>query len=99
MARLIVKWRYIKPGAPKQSEHYVNYIATREGVEIEGEKWKDEPATKEQEKLVNRLIAGLRDGKDEVHRDGIYGQGDRRKRGSDRQERKLYRVYSDASAR
>ena len=64
MARLIVKWRYIKPGAPKQGEHYVNYIATREGVEIEGEKWKDEPATKEQEKLVNRLIADFPDCKD-----------------------------------
>lgn len=64
MARLIVKWRYIKPGAPKQGEHYVDYIATREGVEIEGEKWKDEPATKEQEKLVNRLIADFTDCKD-----------------------------------
>ena len=64
MARLIVKWRYIKPGAPKQSEHYVDYIATREGVEIEGEKWKDEPATKEQEKLVNRLIDDFPDSKD-----------------------------------
>jgi len=64
MARLIVKWRYIKPGAPKQGEHYVDYIATREGVEIEGEKWKDEPATKEQEKLVNRLIQDYPDCKD-----------------------------------
>ena len=64
MARLIVKWRYIKPGAPKQGEHYVDYIATREGVEIEGEKWKDEPSTKEQEKLVNRLIADFPDCKD-----------------------------------
>ena len=64
MARLIVKWRYIKPGAPKQGEHYVDYIATREGVEIEGEKWKDEPATKEQEKLVNLLIADFPDCKD-----------------------------------
>lgn len=64
MARLIVKWRYIKPGAPKQGEHYVDYIATREGVEIEGEQWKDEPATKEQEKLVNRLIADFPDCKD-----------------------------------
>ena len=64
MARLIVKWRYIKPGAPKQGEHYVGYIATREGVEIEGEKWKDEPATKEQEKLVNRLIDDFPDCKD-----------------------------------
>lgn len=64
MARLIIKWRYIKPGAPRQGEHYVDYIATREGVEIEGEKWKDEPATKEQEKLVNRLIADFPDCKD-----------------------------------
>lgn len=64
MARLIVKWRYIKSGAPKQGEHYVDYIATREGVEIDGEKWKDEPATKEQEKLVNRLIADFPDCKD-----------------------------------
>lgn len=64
MARLIVKWRYIKPGAPRQGEHYVDYIATREGVEIEGEKWKDEPTTKEQEKLVNRLIADFPDCKD-----------------------------------
>ena len=64
MARLIVKWRYIKPGAPKQGEHYVGYIAPREGVEIEGEKWKDEPATKEQEKLVNRLIDDFPDCKD-----------------------------------
>lgn len=64
MARLIVKWRYIKPGAPKQGEHYVDYIATREGVEIEGEQWKDEPATKEQEKLVNRLIDDFPDCKD-----------------------------------
>mgnify|MGYP000464249255 FL=1 len=64
MARLIVKWRYIKPGAPKQGEHYVDYIATREGVEIDGEKWKDETATKEQEKLVNRLIDDFPDCKD-----------------------------------
>ena len=64
MARLIVKWRYIKPGAPRQGEHYVDYIATRDGVEIEDEKWKNEPATKEQEKLVNRLIADFPDCKD-----------------------------------
>ena len=64
MARLIVKWRYIKPGAPRQGEHYVDYIATREGVQIEDEKWKDEPATKEQEKLVNRLIDDFPDCKD-----------------------------------
>ena len=64
MARLIVKWRYIKPCAPKQGEHYVGYIATREGVEIDEDKWKTEPATKEQEKLVNRLIKDFPDCKD-----------------------------------
>ena len=53
------------PGEEKaKGEHYVDYIATREGVEIEGEKWKDEPATKEQKKLVNRLIADFPDCKD-----------------------------------
>ena len=64
MARLIVKWRYIKPGTPKQGEYYVGYIATREGVEIDEDKWKTEPATKEQEKLVNRLIQDFPDCKD-----------------------------------
>ena len=64
MARLIVKWRYIKPGNPKQGEHYVGYIATREGVEIDEDKWKTEPATKEQEKLVSRLIKDFPDCKD-----------------------------------
>ncbi len=64
MARLIVKWRYIKPGNPKQGERYVGYIATREGVEIERDKWKTEPVTKEQEKLVNRLIQDFPDCKD-----------------------------------
>ena len=64
MARLIVKWRYIKPGNPKQGEHYVGYIATREGVEIDEDKWKTEPVTKEQEKLVNRLIQDFPDSKD-----------------------------------
>lgn len=64
MARLIVKWRYIKPGNPKQGEHYVGYIATRKGVEIDEDKWKTEPATKEQEKLANRLIKDFPDCKD-----------------------------------
>ena len=61
MTRLIVKWRYIKPGNPNQGACYVGYIATREGVEIERNKWKTEPVTKEQEKLVNRLIQDFPD--------------------------------------
>ena len=52
MARLIQKTGFI---SRKSAGGYMKYIATREGVEIEGEKWKDEPATKGQEKLVNRL--------------------------------------------
>ena len=64
MARLIVKWRYIKPGMPQQGEHYVEYIATREGVETDREKWKNESATKEQETLVNRLIRDFPGSKD-----------------------------------
>ncbi len=64
MARLIVKWRYIKPGNPNQGARYVGYIATREGVEIERDKWKIKPATKEQERLADRLIQDFPDCKD-----------------------------------
>lgn len=64
MARLIVKWRYIKPGMPKQGGRYVEYIATREGVETDRGKWESEPATKEQERLVNRLIRDYPECKD-----------------------------------
>ena len=56
MARFILKWRYIKSGSPKHGENLVKYIATREGVEKCDESWKHQPATKEQQRLIQELI-------------------------------------------
>ena len=56
MARFILKWRYIKSGSPKHGENLVKYIATREGVEKCDESWKQQPATKEQQRLIKELI-------------------------------------------
>ena len=61
MARFILKWRYIKSGSPKHGENLVKYIATREGVEKCDESWKHQPATKEQQRLINELIEDFPD--------------------------------------
>lgn len=59
MARLIVKWRYHKPGTPKHGQNFVRYIATREGVEKCDESWKMQPATREQTRLAKELLANF----------------------------------------
>lgn len=56
MAKLIVKWRYIKPGNTKHNQNLVKYIATREGVEKCDEGWKQQRATREQTRLIKELI-------------------------------------------
>ena len=56
MARFILKWRYIKSGTKGHGENLVKYIATRDGVEFCDESWKREPQTKEQEKLIAKLV-------------------------------------------
>lgn len=61
MARMILKWRYIKAGTPKHSAQLIKYIATREGVEKCDESWKSKPATKEQECLIKELVADFPD--------------------------------------
>ena len=33
MAKLVTKWRYLKPDATRHAQAYIRYIATREGVE------------------------------------------------------------------
>lgn len=56
MARFILKWRYIKSGSAKHNSNFVKYIATREGVERCDESWRHQPATTEQQRLVNNLV-------------------------------------------
>ena len=57
MARFILKWRYIKANSKKHSTNLVKYIATREGVEKCDESWKHQPATIDQQRLINHLVA------------------------------------------
>ncbi len=57
MAKLIVKWRYIKAGNAKHNQNLVKYIATREGVEKCDESWKHKPPTREQTRLIRELLA------------------------------------------
>lgn len=53
MAKLIVKSGYIKPGGSKSAGGYLNYIGTRERVEILPD---DRPPTRKQEQLIQKLV-------------------------------------------
>lgn len=64
MARLILKWRYIKAGDAKHCQHLLKYIATREGVEKCDESWKLEKATVEQQRLISQLLRDFPNAKD-----------------------------------
>lgn len=54
MVRIIVKSGYMKGKSHK--EYYVNYIATREGVEKFKSDYGNMNATKKQQKLIQQLI-------------------------------------------
>ena len=56
MAKIILKWRYLKGNSSKHAKHLVNYIATREGVEKTDESWENKRVTKQQQELITELI-------------------------------------------
>lgn len=56
MARLILKWRYIKSGNTKHGTNLVKYIATREGVQTRNDLWENEPVTVDQKRLIDELV-------------------------------------------
>ena len=61
MARLIVKSPYIKCGAGQSAGGYLQYIATRERVEIIPD---DRPPTNKQEQLIAKLVKDFPDAKE-----------------------------------
>ena len=61
MARLIVKSPYIKCGGGQNASGYLNYIATRERVEIVPD---DRPPTHKQEQLIQKLVKDFSDTKE-----------------------------------
>jgi len=64
VAKLITKFKYLKPSDRKRVGGYAKYIATREGVDKIDESFKLEPATKMQQQLVKKILRDFPDSKD-----------------------------------
>ena len=64
MSRIILKSRYLRAGSKQHSEHLIQYIAKREGVQKIDDTWKHQPATKEQKKLIADLLRDFPEVKD-----------------------------------
>lgn len=56
MAKIILKWRYIKPGTKKHSSNLVQYIARRENVDKIDDTWKLLPVSVSQEELIQQIL-------------------------------------------
>lgn len=63
MAKLITKFKYLKPGARKQVGRYAKYIATRERVEKIDDSKRYAPNTKNQEQMIAKILADFPDSK------------------------------------
>ena len=61
MARLITKFKYLKPEDRKNLGGYAEYIATREGVEKIDESRKFAPATTKQKQLIKKILSDFPD--------------------------------------
>ena len=56
MARIVTKFKYLKPNRKQSAGGYVKYIATREGVEKIDDSKKFAPVTVKQQELIGKLI-------------------------------------------
>lgn len=61
MAKLVTKWRYLKPDAARHAQAYIRYLATREGVEKYVEENGARPAAQAQRVLVEKLLRDFPD--------------------------------------
>ena len=61
MARLITKFKYLKPEDRKNIGGYAEYIATREGVEKIDESKRTAPATNKQKQLIKKILSDFPD--------------------------------------
>ena len=64
MARLITKFKYLKPSNHMSVGSYAKYIATREGVDKIDDSQKFAPATGKQKKLIDKLLKDFPDSRD-----------------------------------
>ena len=71
MAKLITKFKYLKPNRKKHLGNYVKYIATREGVEAAENPKRYLPASEKQEQLIAKLLKKYPDCRD-LHENEDY---------------------------
>ena len=64
MARLVTKFKYLKPNRKVSAGGYAKYIATREGVEKIDDTKKFAPATTKQKNLIEKILKDFPDSKD-----------------------------------
>ena len=64
MARLITKFKYLKPDARKSVGGYARYIATREGVEKIDQTYRLSPSTQKQQQLIEKILKDFPDCKE-----------------------------------
>ena len=64
MAKLITKFKYLKPNRKQSAGGYAKYIATREGVECIDDSKKFAPATQQQKDLIEKVIKDFPESRD-----------------------------------
>lgn len=64
MAKLVTKFKYLKPNRKVSAGGYAKYIATREGVEKIDDTKKFAPATVKQKNLIGKILKDFPDSKD-----------------------------------
>ena len=64
MARLVTKFKYLKPNRKVSAGGYAKYIANREGVEKIDDTKKFAPATTKQKNLIEKILKDFPDSKD-----------------------------------
>ncbi len=56
MAKVILKWRYIKPGTKKHNSNLVKYIAQRHNVDKIDDTWQALPVSESQQELIFQIL-------------------------------------------
>lgn len=75
MAKLVTKFKYMKPNAKLSIGGYAKYIATREGVDKIDDSARHAPATLKQQQFISKLIKDFPDTKDMLeYEDYMKGQ-------------------------
>ena len=64
MAKLITKFKYLKPNARQSVGGYAKYIATREGVEKIDQSYRLSPCSLRQQQLIEKILKDFPDSKE-----------------------------------